>query len=104
MAQIDDPGPPSLEVRVHGVPADAATIDALARLQLVARRLGRRVVLVEAGEELRALIAFCGLAEVLPVSGAGGAERRLPDRGHPEKREHPLVEGEEETDTGDLAL
>lgn len=108
MAQTDRPGPEALAVRVCGVPADAAIIDALARLQLIAKRLGRQVVLVEAGEDLRALIAFMGLAEVLPVSGGPGIEtaRQIGSEllGHPEEGEHPLVEGEEEADPGDLAL
>lgn len=86
-----------------GIPADAALVDALARLQLLARRLGHHVVLVEAGEDLRALIAFMGLAEILPVGGSSG-EAGLPGGGQPEEREHPLVEGEEEADPRDLAL
>ncbi len=46
-------------------PADAVTLDALARLRLTALRLGYRLRLVHASDELRALIAFAGLADVL---------------------------------------
>ena len=45
---------------------DADTIDLLCRLQLAARRLGRRVLLLDAGGELRELIAWTGLSEVMP--------------------------------------
>jgi ABC-type transporter Mla MlaB component len=51
---------------VGGVPADAVTVDALARLQLAARRYGCRVLLVNAARELRELVAFMGLQDVLP--------------------------------------
>ena len=50
---------------VAGVPADAVTVDALARLQLGARRHGCRVKLVNASTELRGLVAFMGLSDVL---------------------------------------
>jgi hypothetical protein len=51
---------------VRGVPADAVTVDALARLQLAARRHRCRVRLRNASDELLALVAFMGLADVLP--------------------------------------
>jgi len=51
---------------VAGVDADAAVVDALARLQLAARRLGCQVLLRHASNELRQLVAFMGLTEVLP--------------------------------------
>jgi ABC-type transporter Mla MlaB component len=50
---------------VAGVAADAVAVDALARLQLGARRHGCRVRLRNASPELRALVAFMGLADVL---------------------------------------
>jgi ABC-type transporter Mla MlaB component len=50
---------------VSGVEPDAVTIDALARLQLGARRHGCRVRLRNASSELRELVAFMGLDEVL---------------------------------------
>jgi ABC-type transporter Mla MlaB component len=46
--------------------ADAVTVDALARLQLAARRSGCQVRLLNASPELRTLVAFMGLRDVLP--------------------------------------
>jgi ABC-type transporter Mla MlaB component len=51
---------------VRGVEPDAVTVDALARLQLAARRHGCRVRLRHASAELRQLVAFMGLTDVLP--------------------------------------
>jgi ABC-type transporter Mla MlaB component len=51
---------------VDGVPVDAVTVDALARLQLAARRQGCRVRLRRASDELLALVTFMGLCDVLP--------------------------------------
>lgn len=50
---------------VSGVAADAVSVDALARLQLAARRHRCRVELSHASAELRDLIAFMGLDDVL---------------------------------------
>jgi ABC-type transporter Mla MlaB component len=44
---------------------DAVTVDALARLQLTARRLGREVRLHDASSELLGLVSLMGLADVL---------------------------------------
>jgi len=52
---------------VTGVQCDAVTVDALARLQLAAQRLGCRVLLRNASSDLRALVAFMGLTDVLPA-------------------------------------
>jgi ABC-type transporter Mla MlaB component len=51
---------------VAGVEPDAVTVDALARLQLAAQRHGCQVRLRHASAELRELVAFMGLADVLP--------------------------------------
>jgi ABC-type transporter Mla MlaB component len=51
---------------VDGVAADVVTAEALARLQLAARRHGCQVRLHGTSAELRALIAFMGLRDVLP--------------------------------------
>jgi ABC-type transporter Mla MlaB component len=51
---------------VTGVGADAVTVDALARLQLAARRNRCRIQLEHASDDLRSLIAFMGLEDVLP--------------------------------------
>jgi ABC-type transporter Mla MlaB component len=52
---------------VSGVQADAVTVDALARLQLGARRHGCQVRLLNASAELLELVAFMGLDDVLPA-------------------------------------
>lgn len=51
---------------VRSVEPDAVTVDALARLQLAARRKGCQVRLRGAPDPLRELVAFMGLTEVLP--------------------------------------
>ena len=51
---------------VHGVEPDAVTVDALCRLQLGARRHRCEVRLRYASRELRELVEFMGLTEVLP--------------------------------------
>ena len=51
---------------VHGVPPDAVTADALARLQLAAGRRGCQVRLRNASTDLLDLILFMGLSDVLP--------------------------------------
>lgn len=45
---------------------DAVTLEALARLQLEAGRLGRRLVFRDACGELRELVSFAGLDGALP--------------------------------------
>ncbi len=79
---------------------DAATIDALARLALTARRRGCRVRLVHAPADLRDLVVLVGLAGVLPCEPGSGVQPRR----QPEQREEP-ARVEEEHDPGDpLAL
>jgi ABC-type transporter Mla MlaB component len=50
---------------VRGVPADAVTVDALAQLQLAARRRGCQVRLLNSTRELRELVDLMGLSEVV---------------------------------------
>ena len=50
---------------VDGVDADAVTVDALARLQLAARRQGCRIHLQNASHDLLDLVGFMGLRDVL---------------------------------------
>jgi ABC-type transporter Mla MlaB component len=50
---------------VSGIAADAVAVDALARLQLAAYRHGCQVRLRNSTPELRDLVAFMGLADVL---------------------------------------
>jgi ABC-type transporter Mla MlaB component len=50
---------------VAGIESDAVTVDALARLQLGARRSGCTVRLANASPELLGLVDFMGLTDVL---------------------------------------
>ena len=50
---------------VSGVDPDAVTVDALARLQLAAKRVGCQVRLRGASSDLLELVAFMGLEDVL---------------------------------------
>ena len=51
---------------VRGIDPDCVTVDALARLQLAARRHGCQVRLRHSSPELLELVAFMGLHDVLP--------------------------------------
>jgi ABC-type transporter Mla MlaB component len=51
---------------VGGIVPDAVTVDALARLQLAARRHRCQVRLRNATDDLLELVAFMGLTDVLP--------------------------------------
>jgi ABC-type transporter Mla MlaB component len=64
-----DAGPVACDVRALAEP-DAVTVDALARLQLTAGRLGYRVELRQACEELVELLVLTGLHDVLPCRDA----------------------------------
>jgi anti-anti-sigma regulatory factor len=80
---------------------DAATVEALARLQLTALRSGRRIRLRNASGELQDLLALVGLVELLPVVGPAERSRLEPLR-LAEQREQ-LRGVEEERDPGDPA-
>jgi len=71
---------------------DVATVDAVARLQVTARRLGRQIVLRHACDELRQLLFLVGLSDVVPLTGGpqpgGKGEEREQTRGV-EKRVDP---------------
>jgi ABC-type transporter Mla MlaB component len=64
-ALLSDAGPEVVVCDVRGVEPDAVTVDALCRLQLAARRHGCRIRLRRASPDLRDLVAFMGLTEVL---------------------------------------
>jgi hypothetical protein len=72
---------------------DLRTVEALARLQLIARRLGFEVRLCRASTELVELLDFVGLAAVLCVE----------PRRQPEQREQ-RVSVEEERELGDPSV
>jgi ABC-type transporter Mla MlaB component len=80
------------------VDPDAVMVDALARLQLTARRLGRQIRLRHAPGELQELLALVGLCDVLPL----GAELRPEPSRQPEEREQAFGV-EEGVDPGDPA-
>ena len=48
---------------------DAVTLEALARLQLIAQRLGTSIRLANASPQLVDLLTLAGLTDVLPVCG-----------------------------------
>jgi ABC-type transporter Mla MlaB component len=50
------------------VDPDAVTVDALARLQLTARRFGRQVRLRHASGHLQDLLGLTGLSDVVPLA------------------------------------
>lgn len=60
------PSTPVVLCDVREVDPDAVTVDALARLQLAARRHGCQVRLRGVSDGLRELLAFMGLDSVLP--------------------------------------
>jgi hypothetical protein len=68
-------------------PPDLAMIGTLALLQLTARRGGIELRLAHASDELRELIAFMGLADVLPVEPQREPEEREETLGVEEERE-----------------
>jgi hypothetical protein len=81
------------------VDPDVAAVEALARLQLATRRLGRRMRVRNASADFMALLAFMGLAEVLP----NWADLRLEVGRQTEEREERL-RVEEERELADPAV
>ena len=79
--------PTTIACDVGSVSADALAVDALARLQVTARRSGHEIRLRNATCELQELIAFVGLREVLRVETVGEAEEREQPLGVEEERE-----------------
>jgi anti-anti-sigma regulatory factor len=75
---------------------DAVTVDALARLELTARRCGVQVTFRHALPELKDLLSLMGLTDVVPVC----TESTLESGGQPEERE-PAGRVQEEGDAGD---
>ena len=89
---MDVERPGTIVCDLRRVVADADAIDALARIQLEAQRLGLDLRLRRASSELRELIAFTGLEDVLRLEPCRKAE----------EREQPL-RVEEERELGDPA-
>jgi ABC-type transporter Mla MlaB component len=76
---VRESGADTVECDVRGAGCDAVTVDALARLQLTARRSGFRMELRGACPTLVALLDFMGLSEVL--ANAAGAMSFVRDTG-----------------------
>ena len=74
---------------------DMSDVDALAGLQLLARRLGSSIVLDHAGDDLVELIEFSGLGEVLPTRLGSVREP------HRQTKEGKQIGVDEEIDSGD---
>ena len=72
---------------VGALRADAVALDALARMQVAAGRMGRQVVLRHVTDELRGLIALVGLNGVLRIEPGRQAEQREQRVGVEEERE-----------------
>jgi hypothetical protein len=62
---LGEDAPLVVHCEASSVAPDAVTIEALARLKLVAQRAGCTVRLCNASDELMALVAFLGLSDVL---------------------------------------
>jgi hypothetical protein len=83
----------AVDCDVGALEPNAVTVEALARVQLMARRLGRRVRFRDAPPELLGLLGLMGLDEALPCGGASGlepcgqAEEREQARGVQEERD-----------------
>ena len=78
----------ALECDVAGVGnPDLRTVEALARVGLVANRMGSVIRLRSASVELLDLLAFCGLSLELVVEGEGEAEEREEARRVEEERD-----------------
>ena len=69
-ALLDAGGAALVVCDARALRADLVAVEALARLQLTARRAGRRVLVRQASRELAQLVSFCGLADVLPGEAA----------------------------------
>ena len=74
-AWMSSPATTTIVCDVRALAPDAVAVDALARLQLAARRLGLELRLRHASSELQELLAFVGLRDVLRRRG-GRAGRR----------------------------
>ena len=81
------------------VTPDAVAVDALARLQLTARRSGRELRVRRASRELQDLVAFMGLGGVVPLSAGSGLE---PGRQTEEREQRVRVK--EKRDPADPAI
>ena len=93
--------PTPLVIDVCGIKGlDERSLDALARLQLTARRVGATIVLRNASRELIDLLALVGMTEIVMCASecaSGGDGHR-----QPEEREQALLD--EEVEFGDPSV
>ena len=85
--EVTAPGSRTLACDLSGCTADLATVDAVARLVLAARRLAWEIRLCHASPELLDLLSFAGLGEALGVEACGQAEQGEEHRRVEEERE-----------------
>ena len=71
---VDADGRERIVGRLDGRRADLALVDALARLQLAARRRDRRLCVRDPTAELRGLVELVGLTDALGVEPRGQPE------------------------------
>jgi hypothetical protein len=91
--------PPRVVVDVGGYrKPDLVLVDVLARLRLVAGRVGASLVVLGASPELEQLLALVGLRAIVPLPSRESSELRR----EPEAREQPGVE--KVVDVGDPAV
>ena len=83
---------------VSRLAVDLGAIDVLARLQLVARRLGGSIALLGASPELEDLLGICGLAGSLPGLGCAGWR----EAGGESEQRKQATDVEERVERGDL--
>ncbi len=81
------PRPTTIVCDVGALAPNAVAVDALARLQLTARRRGLEIRLRHASSELQELLAFVGLRDVLRVEAGGQTEEREQRVGVEEERD-----------------
>jgi hypothetical protein len=98
MGMAEQPTRRILVIDVRDLPADAQTLETLARLQLAVRRAGASIELRHACPGLCSLLAWSGLADLLPQVPDSGVERD----GLVEQREELFVD--EEVDRGDPSV
>jgi hypothetical protein len=72
---------------VSALAPDAGSVDALARLELLAKRQGMELRLRKVSPELQALLGLCGLGEVLRVEVVRQPEEREERVGVEEERQ-----------------
>ncbi len=68
---------PTIACDAHDLPASLVSVEALARLQLAARRRDRRIRLDRVSPELQRLLELVGLAGVVSVAAAADRKGRL---------------------------